>query len=69
MITFRMNWLSSMVDRKPGTLSILISTDTERNVPEKLTLPEPVGAENATKLIKDGQRIRLHGTEGYVEIF
>jgi phosphoenolpyruvate synthase/pyruvate phosphate dikinase len=31
-------------------------------------LPAIVGAENATKLIKDGQRIRVHGTEGYVEI-
>jgi rifampicin phosphotransferase len=31
-------------------------------------LPAIVGVENATKLIKDGQRIRLHGTEGYVEI-
>ncbi|AOT71874.1 phosphoenolpyruvate synthase [Geosporobacter ferrireducens] len=27
-----------------------------------------VGVENATKLIKDGQRIRVNGTEGYVEI-
>ncbi|MCC5668537.1 phosphoenolpyruvate synthase [Nostoc sp. CHAB 5784] len=27
-----------------------------------------VGVENATKLIKDGQQIRVHGTEGYVEI-
>lgn len=27
-----------------------------------------VGVENATKLIKDGQRIRVHGTEGYIEI-
>jgi rifampicin phosphotransferase len=24
--------------------------------------------ENAIKLIKDGQRIRVNGTEGYVEI-
>ncbi|MEQ8156965.1 MAG: PEP-utilizing enzyme, partial [Clostridiaceae bacterium] len=32
-------------------------------------LPAVVGVENATKLIKDGQRIRVHGTEGYVEIF
>jgi pyruvate,water dikinase len=24
--------------------------------------------ENATRLIKDGQRIRVNGTEGYVEI-
>ncbi|GHO79141.1 putative phosphoenolpyruvate synthase [Ktedonobacter sp. SOSP1-85] len=32
-------------------------------------LPAVVGVESATKLIKDGQRIRVHGTEGYVEIF
>ncbi|EHQ89451.1 phosphoenolpyruvate synthase [Desulfosporosinus youngiae] len=31
-------------------------------------LPAVVGVENATKLIKDGQRIRVHGTEGYVDI-
>lgn len=30
-------------------------------------LPAVVGVENATKLIKDGQRIRVNGTEGYVE--
>jgi pyruvate,water dikinase len=31
-------------------------------------LPAVVGVENVTRLIKDGQRIRVHGTEGYVEI-
>ena len=31
-------------------------------------LPAVVGVENATKLIQDGQRIRVNGTEGYVEI-
>ncbi len=31
-------------------------------------LPAVVGVDNATKLIKDGQRIRVNGTEGYVEI-
>lgn len=31
-------------------------------------LPAVVGVKNATKLIKDGQRIRVHGTEGYIEI-
>ncbi len=31
-------------------------------------LPAIVGVENATKLIKDGQRLRLNGTDGYVEI-
>ncbi|AZU61978.1 phosphoenolpyruvate synthase [Neobacillus mesonae] len=30
-------------------------------------LPAVVGVENATKLIKDGQRIRVNGTEGYIE--
>ena len=27
-----------------------------------------VGVEHATRLIRDGQWIRVHGTEGYVEI-
>ena len=31
-------------------------------------LPAVVGVQNATQLIRDGQRIRVHGTEGYVEI-
>jgi pyruvate,water dikinase len=31
-------------------------------------LPAVVGVEGATRLIRDGQRIRLHRTEGYVEI-
>ena len=31
-------------------------------------LPAVVGVENATKRIKNGQRIRVHGTEGYIEI-
>ncbi len=31
-------------------------------------LPAVVGVVNATKLIKDGQRIRVNGTEGYIEI-
>ena len=31
-------------------------------------LPAVVGVEQATQLIQDGQRIRVHGTDGYVEI-
>jgi pyruvate,water dikinase len=31
-------------------------------------LPSVVGVEHATRLIRDGQRIRVHGTDGYVEI-
>ena len=31
-------------------------------------LPAVVGVERATRLIRDGQRIRVHGTAGYVEI-
>ena len=31
-------------------------------------LPAVVGVVRATRLIRDGQRIRVHGTEGYVEI-
>jgi phosphoenolpyruvate synthase/pyruvate phosphate dikinase len=31
-------------------------------------LPAVVGVEHATRLIRDGQQIRVHGTHGYVEI-
>jgi pyruvate,water dikinase len=31
-------------------------------------LPAVVGVDNGTKLITDGQRIRVNGTEGYVEV-
>jgi rifampicin phosphotransferase len=31
-------------------------------------LPAVVGVEHATRLIPDGQRIRVHGTDGYVEV-
>ncbi|EWS91423.1 phosphoenolpyruvate synthase [Streptomyces filamentosus] len=31
-------------------------------------LPAVVGVDQATRLIRDGQRIRVHGTDGYVEI-
>jgi rifampicin phosphotransferase len=31
-------------------------------------LPAVVGVEHATRLIRDGQRIRVYGTDGYVEV-
>jgi pyruvate,water dikinase len=31
-------------------------------------LPAVVGVEHATRLIRDDQQIRVHGTDGYVEI-
>jgi pyruvate,water dikinase len=31
-------------------------------------VPAVVGVEHATRLIRDGQRIRVNGTDGYVEI-
>jgi pyruvate,water dikinase len=31
-------------------------------------LPAVVGVEHATQLIRDGQRIRVHGTDGHVEL-
>jgi pyruvate,water dikinase len=31
-------------------------------------LPAVVGVEHATSLIRDGERIRVHGTDGYIEI-
>ena len=30
--------------------------------------PAVVGVRHATRLIRDGQRIRVHGTDGYVEL-
>ena len=39
-----------------------------RVIAREYGLPAVVGVDNATKLIKDGQRIRVHGTEGYIEI-
>jgi pyruvate,water dikinase len=37
-------------------------------VAREYSLPAVVSVENATKLMKDGQRIRVDGTKGYVEI-
>ncbi len=34
----------------------------------KYGLPAVVGLERATQRMRDGQRIRVHGTDGYVEI-
>lgn len=31
-------------------------------------LPAVVGVQDATRLIQDGQRIRVHATDGYVEL-
>ena len=31
-------------------------------------LPAVVGVEPATRLIRDGRRIRVHGKDGFVEI-
>jgi phosphoenolpyruvate synthase/pyruvate phosphate dikinase len=31
-------------------------------------LPAVVGVQRATRLIRDGQRIRVHGTDGYIEL-
>jgi pyruvate,water dikinase len=31
-------------------------------------LPAVVGVEHATQLIQDGQRIRVNGTDGYIEV-
>jgi pyruvate,water dikinase len=37
-------------------------------IAREYSLPAVVGVEQATLLIRDGQRIRVHGTEEYVEI-
>jgi pyruvate,water dikinase len=37
-------------------------------IAREYALPAVVGVEHATRLIRDGQRIRVNGTDGYVEI-
>ncbi|HEY2018995.1 MAG TPA: rifamycin-inactivating phosphotransferase [Bryobacteraceae bacterium] len=37
-------------------------------IAREYALPAVVGVEHATRLIRDGQQIRVHGTHGYVEI-
>jgi pyruvate,water dikinase len=37
-------------------------------IAQEYGLPAVGGVERATQLIRDGQRIRVHGTEGYVEL-
>ncbi|MBI2390096.1 MAG: phosphoenolpyruvate synthase [Deltaproteobacteria bacterium] len=37
-------------------------------IARELGLPAVVGVEHATRRIRDGQRIRVHGSDGYVEI-
>ena len=37
-------------------------------IAREVGLPAVVGVEHATRLIRDGQRIRVHGTDGYVEV-
>src|SRR6267378_7374946 len=51
MTAFWMNWFSLMVDRNPETPSILISTTTECDVPEKSILPNLVGAKNQRRFV------------------
>jgi phosphoenolpyruvate synthase/pyruvate phosphate dikinase len=36
-------------------------------IAREYSLPAVVGVEQATRLIRDGQRIRVNGTDGYVE--
>ena len=55
-----------VVDEMEGKPDIIILDPPREGIhPKALGI---VGVENATKLIKDGQRIRVNGTEGYVEI-
>lgn len=47
---FWMNWLSLMAEAKPETRSMIISANTECDVPEKLILQELDGAKNQLHL-------------------
>jgi mRNA-degrading endonuclease toxin of MazEF toxin-antitoxin module len=45
-----------------------ISTVVVCALTTNLGLPTVVGVEHATRLVRDGQRIRVNGTDGYVEL-
>lgn len=47
-------------DLEPGDILVTAYTDPTACRPSW-------GWENATRLIRDGQRIRVHATEGYIE--
>ncbi|TCS94991.1 hypothetical protein EDD58_103416 [Hazenella coriacea] len=47
---------------------VVQGNNTYNHFAREYDLPAVVEVENATKLIKDGQRIRVHGTEEYIEI-
>lgn len=46
-------------------IALLVVADVIRSHPDKIGFPEHVGD---TQRIRDGQHIRLHGTDGYIEI-
>src|SRR5438105_4079239 len=66
------------IDDRLGSLSRLKPDDRAsiralslgvRRTLEGIAIPDDGrGVEHATRLIRDGQRIRVHGTDGYVEI-
>ena len=57
------HYSDSSLDGKGANLIELFQIE-EINVPDGFCIT----VENATKLIKDGQKIRLNGTKGYIEI-
>ncbi len=64
---------SELVGAKAANLAELIGMKGIRVpagavIAREYGLPAVVGVENATRLIRDGQKIRVNGTEGYVEI-
>ena len=51
----------------PDDLAAAITRPIAR-LGEHYGLPAVVGVDHATRLIREGQRIRVHGTDGYVEV-
>ena len=56
-----------VADRRPGDRGRRPDDPRRRDRP-RVRPAAVVGVEHATRLIRDGQRIRVHGTDGYVEI-
>ena len=63
-----LNRFEAVMVTRPLSEDAIALHDAQFVIAREYGLPAVVGVENATQLIKDGQRIRVNGTEGYVEI-
>jgi len=62
------SWTSLFVSVKGLVTEVGGLTTHGSVIAREYGIPGVVGVENATNLIQDGQRIRINGNEGYIEI-